>query len=260
MEGTRLVQEPLVEFYLVQDSPTQKLWNPKSFLVLTLLFSFLPAGIMYALNYGYYEEEGKKQTSLVLSIIAFIIFLTIAYFLPSYPLKSIAYILNVCVGIFLMITQRELFEEHIKNGGMVKSYLVPVLIGIIPLLLFVFAFMHLPMKSIQYGKSTLYYTDKITEDQAKKLEKDLESEYFFKKDSARKIKIDKKGNEYILSVHTTKKEIAEGGLPVILELHTTLLSNRIFNNNDVSVNLCTIGFIPGEKIKQPFKIPPKADN
>ncbi|MGH4119506.1 hypothetical protein [Clostridium sp.] len=40
----------------------KKLWNPKGFLILSILFSFLPAGILYSLNYGRLGLSKKEIT------------------------------------------------------------------------------------------------------------------------------------------------------------------------------------------------------
>lgn len=44
----------------VNKLPTTKLWNPKSFIIFSVFFSFLPAGIMCALNYGRSGSQKKE--------------------------------------------------------------------------------------------------------------------------------------------------------------------------------------------------------
>jgi hypothetical protein len=61
----------------INKSSTQKLWNPKSFIIFSILFSFVPAGIMSALNYGRYGNNKMKWIVLLSTILGFIGIITL---------------------------------------------------------------------------------------------------------------------------------------------------------------------------------------
>lgn len=111
--------------------PVKKLWNPNSFIVFSVLSSFLPAGIMYALNYGRSGYNKKKWTYLI----GVIIFLPIALFLtsllPDFLSKTVLTGINAVGGIYFMNTQEQLYKNHIKSGEKRASYFLPITISLL---------------------------------------------------------------------------------------------------------------------------------
>src|SRR5471030_298104 len=92
--------------------PTKKLWNPNSFIIFSVLFSFLPAGIMCSLNYGRCGNKRKKWTILLSTILGFMALITLAIIL-SVKYSIIFLPINIGVAIYLRNIQRELYKEHI---------------------------------------------------------------------------------------------------------------------------------------------------
>ncbi len=223
--------------------PTKKLWNPKSFIIFSALFSFLPAGIMYSLNLGRCGNKQKKWTSLILTIIGFIVLSAIAYIIPSSTsiLKYAFFGINIGIGMYLSNTQGKLYENHIQNGGEKASYIIPVIISVLIVALFVVAIIYsifLPSNSLSYNKSKVYYTDNVTKSEAEKLGDYLESQDFFNADSEADVKIDKENDIYIFSLIIDEKYLDEKEIMDNMKLICTELSENVFDNNDVRLDLC----------------------
>ena len=79
----------------VSQTTGKKLWDPKGFIVLSVLFSFLPAAILYSLNYGRLGLYKKRNISLFISFITFAIMISMAFLINQSMLKVIFYGLNL---------------------------------------------------------------------------------------------------------------------------------------------------------------------
>lgn len=223
---------------------TKKLWNPKSFIIFSVFFSFLPAGIMCALNYGQSGNRQKKWIYLLLSILGFISLITLVSIL-SINTTGIFFAINIGIGIFLMGVQHRMYEDHIKNGGERASYFLPIIIG---LLIFsvsaasILYSIYVPKNKLDYGRNHLFYTSNITQSQAKKLGDYLNSDGYFTSNSKIDIKIDKKKDLYILSLvvegdYLNNKEFIQPMKAISKEL-----SKNVFENNKVRIDLCNDRF------------------
>ena len=147
----------------INKTPTQRLWDPKSFIIFSILFSFVPAGIMSALNYGRYGNNKMKWIVLLSTILGFIGIITLTSFF-SIDASVIFISINVGLGICLSLSQRKLYKEHIENGGKKASYIMPIAVGI---LIFsvtaasVIYTIYIPKNALDYGKNHLFYTSNI---------------------------------------------------------------------------------------------------
>lgn len=225
--------------------PIKKLWNPKSFIIFSALFSFLPAGIMYSLNYGRIGNERKKWASLIATFIGFIALFTLAYFIPTTISKSLSFGINIGIGAYLMRAQSELYQEHIQSGGERASYLPPIIIGISIFALLISTIMYsqyLPDKALNYNKNQLYYTDRVTESQAKKLGDYLESQGFFKDDSETDVKIDKQEDTYVFSIIIKDEYLDNEEVVDNMKFVSEELSVYVFENSKVKIDLCNNRF------------------
>lgn len=225
--------------------PIKKLWNPKSFIIFSALFSFLPAGIMYSLNYGRCGNQQKKWTSLILTLIAFITLCTLSFIIPNNITNSLSFGINIGIGVYLMNTQTILYQEHIQNGGERASYLLPIITGIFILVLLIFTVMYsqyIPQKTLNYNKNQLFYTNNVTEAQAKKLGDFLETEGFFKADSRTDVKIDKQEDTYVFSMIIKDEYIDNQEVVDNMKLVSDELSIYVFENSKVKIDLCNSRF------------------
>jgi len=224
---------------------TVKLWNPKSFIIFSALFSFLPAGIMYSLNYGRCGNQQKKWTFLISTIIGFIALCTLAFLIPTTISKSLCFGINIGIGVYLMNTQTALYQEHIQKGGERASYLLPIITGILIFVLLIATIIYsqyIPDKTLDYNKSKLFYTDSVTELQAKKLGDFLKTEGFFKEDSQTDVKIDKQDNVFIFSMIIMEDYINNEEVLNNMKLVSNELSVNVFDNSKVRVDLCNNRF------------------
>lgn len=226
-------------------SPTKKLWNPKSFIIFSILFSFLPAGIMCALNYGRCGNKKKAWTCLAETIISFISTFTLAIMIPNSIAKVIFFSTNICLGIYFTNTQQKLYIEHIQNGGKKASYLLPITICVIIAGLLIALMIYcdsIPSNSIEYNKNDLYYTDNVTNSEAKEVGDYLESEHFFNNTSQISAKIYKQNNIYILSLVINSNYLNDKELINLMHLFSNDLSKNVFSNAKVRIDLCNNRF------------------
>lgn len=230
--------------------PTKKLWNPKSFIAFSAFFSFLPAGIMCALNYGRCGNQQKKRTCLLLTIFGFIALIA-SSIIFSINSSGIFFAINIGVGIYLMNIQRGLYEEHIQNGGEKASYFLPIITGVLIsalfIALYIYSTSYLPKNSLVYGKSNVYYTNSITKSQAKKLGDYLKSEGFFTNDSEKDIKIDKQKDFYIFSIIVKDDYLKNDSLNnkefvKDMKAISKSLSQDVFENSKVQIDICNNRF------------------
>lgn len=228
----------------VNKLPTKKLWNPKSFIIFSVFFSFLPAGIMCALNYGRYGSQKKKWIFLLASILVFIALIALLPIL-SINTSIIFFGINIALGIILMFTQLKLYNEHIQNGGQSASYLLPVIIGLLIFSLSAASILYsiyVPKNALDYAENHLFYTNKITESQAKKLGDYLNSEGYFTPSSKVDVKIDKQDTLYILSLVVEGDYKSNTSYVEPMKAISRELSKNVFENNKVRIDLCNDRF------------------
>lgn len=92
-------------------------------------------------------------------------------------------------------------------------------------------------KSLEFGKGTLYYTENVTEDQAKKLGETLQkSSYFAEKEW--KAQIDKTGALWKLSIVEEAGKVNDPAFKIWLTNYNLQLSKLAFNDGKVQIDLC----------------------
>lgn len=228
----------------VNKLPTKKLWNPKSFIIFSVFFSFLPAGIMCALNYGRSGSQKKKWIFLLTSILVFIVLVTLLPIL-SINTSIIFFSINIALGIILMFTQLKLYNEHVQNVGQSASYLLPIIIGLLIFSLSAASILYsiyVPKMLLIMAKNHLFYTNKITESQAKKLGDYLNSEGYFTPSSKVDVKIDKQDTLYILSLVVEGDYKSDTSYVEPMKAISRELSKNVFENNKVRIDLCNDRF------------------
>lgn len=98
-------------------------------------------------------------------------------------------------------------------------------------------------KGLEFGKGTLYYTENVTEDQAKKLGETLQkSSYFAEKEW--KAQIDKTGALWKLSIVEEAGKVNDPAFKVWLTNYNLQLSKLAFNDGKVQIDLCDEDFNP----------------
>ena len=107
-------------------------WSPTSLAAISFFLSFLPAGIMYAINYERLGQPKKKLPAMIIAIVAFLIFIIGAAATPDTGFAPhIFQAVHVAVvAFFARSPQAKLFAEHIRNGGTRGTLMKPILISI----------------------------------------------------------------------------------------------------------------------------------
>lgn len=93
-------------------------WSPRAIGVMSFCFSFLPAGIMLGLNFARLGRPERTWPTIGGVIAGFALFVIAIVYVPDHPvLNQVFGAINFGVAYFFYQSQKQLFEEHIKNGG-----------------------------------------------------------------------------------------------------------------------------------------------
>jgi len=225
----------------------KKLWNPKGFLILSILFSFLPAAVLYSLNYGRLGLSKKRNISLVVSFVFFTVMISMVFVINLGIMKSIFYGVNIGAAIFMNNNQAKIFENHMKNGGKKASYIVPTLISIVitaVILSVAFYSINIPDQKLIFKGNELYYTERISRQDVEKLGIYLSEQGFLNENQKASIKIDKLWNTYKLSLIIDKTRIEDKELEQSAKDMINELSKNVFNDNKVDIVFCDNVFKP----------------
>lgn len=154
--------------------------------------------------------------------------------------------INIGVGILFRNLQKDLYNEHIKNGGEKASYSLPIIIGVLFIALMIALSIYseaVPKNSVAYGKNNVYYTNAVSESEAKKLGNYLKSQKMFTDNSEFDIKIDKEKNTYVYSIivkdstYTNNQEFINSMKEI-----SKAISKDVFNNSPVRIDICNDQF------------------
>lgn len=213
----------------------------KGFLILGVLFSFLPAAILYSLNYGRLGLTRKRNISFAASFIAFVVVISMPLVNEQGITKSIIFGLNIGAVIFMKNNQSMIFQNHIINGGRKASYLVPVVMCTIisaGLLVLIFHSINIPDQKLMFKGSELYYTESVPREEAEKLGAYLSEQGFFSAETKVSVKIDKQSNDYKFSIIIDKSRLGDKEFELDVKDMIRELSENVFNGNKLDINLC----------------------
>lgn len=231
----------------------KKLWNPKGFIILSVLFSFLPAAILYSLNYGRLGFCKKRNISLLISFIAFIGMISLAIVINQSVLRSIFYALNIGAAAYMNKDQSKLFEEHVQHGGRKASYLIPAIVCTIFAAAVMFMIIYssnIPDQKMMFKGSEIYYTQNVQKSDVEKLGAYLSEQGFLKEGSKVSVKIDKKSSTYEFSLIIDKSKLGDKNLEESVKELSKYLSEDVFNNSKVDIILCDDTFKPLKTISR----------
>lgn len=223
------------------------LWNPKYFLLVSILFSFFPAAMLYSINYKRLGRKSESRKVIILAIAGMIIFIVLINIIPGTIAKIAATSINTAVGVTMTKGQASIFEEHIQSGGRAASYLKPIIIcaiitaGVISLIIFN---SNIPETRVQYNEDEIYYTANILEKDAEKLGQYFVVTRVFEADGlASSVKLDRERNAtYIVSFIVDKQNINNEELLQEMTAFAGYISRDVFSNSKVQINLCNSRF------------------
>lgn len=223
------------------------LWNPKYFLLISMLFSFFPAAILYSINYkrlGYIE---KNRKAIIIALVGMIVFIVLLNILPGTIGKSLATGINTAVGLTLMRSQAPIYGEHILAGGKAASFFKPMAIcavisaGIITLIIYESS---IPETMLKFNEDEIYYTSNVSEYEVNRLGQFLNETKVFNADGlVSSVKLDREKNgTYILSFIVDKQNIENKELLEQMASFADYTSRDVFNSSKVQIDLCNDRF------------------
>jgi hypothetical protein len=227
-------------FEVTSDKP---LWNPKSFIIISALFSFLPAGIMYSINCKRLGFKQKGNKVIVFSILGFIATLIVFSFLPGNFGKYVGMGINGAIGAQLMREQLPMFNEHISRGGKKASLVMPIIMGIvltgIILVPLIYA-SNIPESNLAFGDDEIYFTPNVKEAEVETLGEYLtEYEFFVNDGNIISLKFDKEPSDiYVVSVIVDKESIDNPEMLQGFSDFANDISKDAFEGAKVEIHLC----------------------
>ncbi len=224
------------------------LYNPKWFIIISMVFSFLPALILYSINYGRLGLGKKRGKALLNGIILFIviIFMLLMNIIP-FNLYIILYIgCNVGFGSYMNKTQAELYKMHIKAGGTGASFLFPIITSIVIIAMLIAAMIYsinIPFTKMTFHGDELYYTKNVNKLEVEKLGNYLYNNNFFKDDKVTiSVKLDKSPAGYIFSFPANREALGDNKIIQYSKILCHDISTNVFNGKKVVINLCDEAF------------------
>ena len=218
------------------------IWNPKSFAVISVLFSFFPAAILYSMNYGRLGCPKKKRLYMILSFVGFALLISLAILVPQTFIKAICMGINIGLGSYMMRDQMPLYKSHIENGGRKASLVLPIIGCLVLCGLFIGSYIYsanIPQTVLTFGGDELYYTQNIEKSDAERVGNLLENDGLFKNDGKTiSLKLDKSSDSYILSLAINKNYINDQNVIDQMKDFANAMSQQAFMNSKVIVNLC----------------------
>ena len=132
-------------------------WSPKALAAISFFFTFLPAGIMYAINYERLGQPKKKLPAMLITVVAFLVFGVVVVATPdSGPFQYAFRGFHVAVAFFFLKRPQALpFQEYLVKGGKPGKLTKPILasLGFVVLLvgaMFAYGYMEADKAQAQY--------------------------------------------------------------------------------------------------------------
>lgn len=220
----------------------RKLWNPSSFAALSVFFSFLPAAILYSLNFGRLGMVKKRNYLIISSITLFCLGLVLSSAISQAIGKILFFGLNIGLGIYMQNDQKSLFKQHMEGGGKKASYAVPLISCFIAAGLIITCIIYsanIPDNVKSFQGDELYYTNNVNISDVGRLGDFFVNEGLFAQDGKTiSLKIDKKLDIYSVSIVIDKKYINDNDTITYLQTLRKSISNSVFNDSKVEINIC----------------------
>jgi hypothetical protein len=171
----------------------KRYYNPKYFIFLAPLFSFVLPGVLFGINIRNSESKTKGNQFIVLTAVCGAVLFTGLYFLGAYSQQFVGdsskYIfegLNVGIGIFLFQKQKMAYQQWKSYGKKPKYVLFPILIAIIPVAILIELTVsnHFVNKTLyNYGNNNIYYSNNMDKGNVEKIVNAYKATGIMKEDS-----------------------------------------------------------------------------
>jgi hypothetical protein len=218
-----------------------KLWNPKGFIFIGVIFSFLPVAVLSSLNYGKLGLKKERNYNLFVFGALFVLLIAMSSFIQSNIAKAVFYGFNIALSSYMSNKQLELFKKHIERGGKKSSYVIPVVICLIITGLLIWAIIysiHIPDKSLKIDDDEIFYTERITDAEVKEIGRFLKRAELFGNDNlAISVGIDRDKESYIFSLVVIDEAVNDLELAEYMKYLGNEMSQEVLNNQPVKVKL-----------------------
>lgn len=169
----------------IEKKPTRKkLWSPLGVGLVSLVLSPLVGMLLYIFNYHRSGDYQRRNLAIMGYIAVSMGVLAAVFWLPV-GFKFLLYAIHALLGGFFYWTQRELYDEHVREGGKQANWIIPGAIGIAIAALFIYLmamFSSMPERNEHFYNDELFYNVETTPEERAIFVKYLESVGFFGND------------------------------------------------------------------------------
>jgi hypothetical protein len=111
-----------------------RVWNPVALKWICIFLSFYSGITLYIINF-YRLKHHKRHKNTFIGISILLTVSVISFITPDHTLVSLLLLLtNVSVAAYFNYQQKELYSEHIENGGNKASAILGWIFGVLILL------------------------------------------------------------------------------------------------------------------------------
>ncbi len=225
----------------------KRLWNPDNFIWLSALFSFYPAAILCALNWGRLGQKDKQRNYMIYYSIGFIALIAALIYIPESFAKGVAVGVNVALGFQMQRAQKAEYAKKAGYNGKAPILLpLAACIAVTGLVVwYMLAFPAFSGSNLDFNGNKVFYTQGVSKDEAEKLGNYMVSTGFFSGENKKDIKLDNAQDCFIVSFVMANNAVAgKNETKDTFRQLAKLISKTVFNNAKVKVELCDDSFKP----------------
>lgn len=121
------------EYILIKEEPEKRgsAWNPKYFIYLSAFFSSVPVLICYIINFRRLNKNAILNRKTLCPVVGLLLLVISLFYIENVKYaKYIVYAFNIAIGFYMQYSQKDLFKEHIEEGGKSANYILPIIMSL----------------------------------------------------------------------------------------------------------------------------------
>lgn len=162
----------MIESYESIYIPKKPLWNPKYFLVLSIIFSYIPVSFFFIMNFHRMKEVKKRNVAIALTSLAIIAQFIGLFYIEGESISRIyAIVIVSLMALYYRNNQLKMYNKLIENGAKKANLFWPIIISILFLIATIFAIIkvqemedRLSLKIYNKFDDVIYYCNVTSEE------------------------------------------------------------------------------------------------
>lgn len=218
------------------------IWNPKYFLLLSILFTHIPVMIFYILNFHRLREKSLRNKAIIIMIGATLIVVIGVMFIPDGTIgAAVGGGISIGLGFYMSSSQKELYKKHIDKGGKSAKYYFPVVVCILYISVLIWIMIltiQVPDQYVQFLDDEVYYTENVLYEDVDALGNFLiEIQYFSLENPRVSAKLDYVNGVYKVYFITLSEAADDQEVINAFRSIRDMIKEYVFRENEVEVYL-----------------------